>query len=68
MQRILSNRRWRWLILIVTSFLVLSGLTFAGWAIFGMPAKPANSACPVIIPTYAAENGQVAIDESYSGQ
>jgi hypothetical protein len=68
MQRILSNRRWRWLILIVTGSLVLSGLIFAGWAIFGTRTKPADSACPVIIPAGTAVNGQVAIDESYSGQ
>jgi hypothetical protein len=67
MKRFFSNRGRRWTIIIAAGILVISGLTVGGLAVFGNRNKQADAACPVIIPTYTARPGQVAIGESDNG-
>ncbi len=67
MKIILSNRRWRWLVLVVIAVLVLRGLTWSGITVWGNRTLP-EASCPVIVTSDTAGNRRLVLSESDNGQ
>jgi hypothetical protein len=68
MKRLTISPKWRWPALILASVLLLSGLTLAGLVAFRAHSKPAATGAQSASAISDIVEGQVAIDETYSGK